>query len=57
MGLNYAVNDNQFGWLYTSFIDLIQNITQYPDRKTDGCDARIRGICETMRAKAELNSI
>jgi hypothetical protein len=35
----YAGNDNQFVPHYSSFIDLIQNITLGEGRKTDGCDA------------------
>jgi hypothetical protein len=39
-------NDNQFVSIYTSLIDLIQNITQRRDRKPDDCDA------ESMRVRA-----
>ena len=39
-----ATNNNQFGSIYTSVIDLIQNITRRADRKPDGCDAGGTGV-------------
>src|ERR1041384_2600475 len=39
MGSTYISNDNQFVSICTSPIELIQNISQRRDRKSDGCDA------------------
>jgi hypothetical protein len=39
---DYAGNDNQFVQHYSSFIELIQNITVGRRWKTDGCNAEKR---------------
>jgi hypothetical protein len=44
MGSTYVVNDKQFVSIYSSPIELIQNITQPQDRKPDGCDAGSGGV-------------
>jgi hypothetical protein len=44
MGSTYVTNDNQFVSIYSSPIELIQNISERRDGKADGCNAGGAGI-------------